>query len=97
LTYNCQGTKKPGATAADHAIIFTGRMAPDPLPGENGMYHRPIRVEPFKLERLAPESRVNYAKIYTIEHNVKVCSVGKIHEDSEATFFEDFKLIDSRS
>jgi hypothetical protein len=30
---------------------------------------------------------VNYSKIYTIEHNLKVCFIGQIHKDSEATFF----------
>jgi hypothetical protein len=42
-------------------------------------------------ERLRPESRINYAKVYTVEHNVKVCFIGEIHKDSEAIFFADFK------
>jgi hypothetical protein len=42
-------------------------------------------------EKLRKESRVNYSKIYTVEHNVRVCFIGKVHEDSEATFCTDFK------
>jgi hypothetical protein len=31
-------------------------------------------------------SRLNYAKVYTIEHNVKVCFVGRIHKNSMGEF-----------
>lgn len=46
-------------------------------------------------DKLLPASRVNYSKVYTVEHNVKVCFIGKIHEESEKTFFTDFKRIDN--
>lgn len=96
LTYGRQGTNKPGVKAEYHAIIYTGETAPRPLPGEKGIHKRSVRVDNKDArERLAPESRVNYSKLYTVEHNVKVCFIGKIHKNSEATFFEDFKLIDS--
>jgi len=56
-----------------------------------------VRVESEGArEKLALESRVNYSKVYTVEHNVKVCFIGKIHRDSVATFFEDFKFVDSK-
>lgn len=32
-------------------------------------------------ERLASESRVNYAKIHTIEHNVKVRIIGRVVDE----------------
>ncbi len=32
-------------------------------------------------ERLARESRVNYSKLVTVEHNVKVFFIGYIHPD----------------
>ncbi len=81
----------------DHAIVYTGEEAPPPLEGEI-INHRPVRIHADDARRgkLDPESRVNYSKVYTVEHNVKVCSIGKIHKDSMATFFEDFKLIDQR-
>lgn len=97
LTYGGQGTNKKGVKAEDHAIIYTGPVAPVPLPGENRISHRPVRVDMDDAqEKLSPESRVNYSKVYTVEHNVKVYFIGKIHKDSVATFFADFKFIDSR-
>jgi hypothetical protein len=47
-------------------------------------------------EKLEPESRVNYAKVYTIEHNIRVCFIGKIHTDSRATFETDFQVVDNQ-
>ncbi len=44
-------------------------------------------------EKLAKESRLNYKKPYTIEHNIKVCFIGKIHKDSEPVFFTEVKRI----
>lgn len=43
-------------------------------------------------DQLDPTSRLNYAKIYTVEYNVKVCFIGKIHEDSRKYFNRDFNL-----
>lgn len=31
-------------------------------------------------------SRINYAKVYTVEHNVKVCFIGRIHTESKKEF-----------
>lgn len=42
-------------------------------------------------ENLLKSSRVNYRKIYTIEHNIKVCFIGKIHKDSEHVFFTEVR------
>jgi len=66
------------------------------LKGEN-INLRPVRVEKRRPgDNLAKESRVNYEKVYTIEHNIPVCFIGEIHRDSKATFFEDFKRFDSK-
>jgi hypothetical protein len=92
LTYGEQGTSKPGVNADDHAIIHTDRNPPRELNGERRLVKKPIRVVPESPNhKLRPESRVNYAKVYTIEHNVKVCFIGQIHKDSEAAFFTDCK------
>ena len=45
------------------------------------------------LDKLAKESRLNYKKLYTIEHNIKVCFVGEIHKDSEHIFFTEVRRI----
>jgi hypothetical protein len=95
LTYGSQGTNKPGVKAEYHAMIYTGREVPNPLWGEQ-LVKRAVRMElSSPEEKLDPTSRVNYAKVYTIEHNVRVCFIGKIHADSRATFETDFRAIDN--
>lgn len=95
MTYGSQGTNKPGVKAEYHAMIYTGREVPSPLRGEQ-LVRRAVRMEPSSPEeKLNPKSRVNYAKVYTIEHNIRVCFIGKIHTDSRATFETDFRVIDN--
>jgi len=98
LTYRGQGTSKHGANAQDHAIIYTevkGKkdQRVTELPHEKKLTKTPIRVEPrTPRDLLDPASRLNYAKIYTIEYNVKVCFIGKIHEESMKYFVRDYNL-----
>jgi hypothetical protein len=95
LTYGSQGTNKPGVKAEYHAMIYTDEKVPSPLPGEQ-LVKRAVRMEPSSPEeKLDLESRVNYAKVYTIEHNIRVCFIGKIHANSRATFDTDFKVVDN--
>jgi hypothetical protein len=95
LTYGSQGTNKPGVKAEYHAMIYAGREVPSPLQGEQ-LVKSAVRMElSSPEEKLDLTSRVNYAKVYTIEHNNRVCFIGKIHADSRATFEMDFKLIDN--
>ncbi|ORY18203.1 hypothetical protein BCR34DRAFT_456380, partial [Clohesyomyces aquaticus] len=70
---------------AHHAMMYTGTTVPSPLQSELpvGTIDRamgpPIRVLPYYLyEKLDPLSRVNFFKIYTVEHNVKVRPFGKV-------------------
>ena len=94
LTYGKQGTAKPGVKADYHAIIHASSQAPSELKNEPKLSKKPVRVVLDNAgEKLRKESRVNYSKIYTVEHNVKVCFIGKIHKDYEARFFTDFKRI----
>jgi hypothetical protein len=67
-----------------HAIIYTSREAPSPRrnemprPNESGML-QPIRVKPkATTDRLDRLSRINFAKLYTVEHNVKVKEFGDV-------------------
>jgi hypothetical protein len=62
---------------------------------EGLLFKKPIRVDNSPArEKLSKESRVNYSKVYTVEHNAKVCFIGNIHKDSEAAFFTDFRRTD---
>jgi hypothetical protein len=98
LTYQLQGTMKRGVKPQDHAIIYTEEKGPKrqkvrEAAGEEKLQKQPIRVEPASSrDRLDPLSRLNYAKIYTVENNVKVCFIGRIHKKSVAVFIKDYNL-----
>jgi hypothetical protein len=53
------------------------------LDEETGMTKKPIRVNPVTAQRLDPLSRINFAKVYTVEHNVRVMPVGQVAEESK--------------
>ncbi|OAG16551.1 hypothetical protein CC77DRAFT_382152 [Alternaria alternata] len=78
-TYKGQGATKQGLIVDDHGVIHTTASAPDLLPGEK-LTKYSVQVQPYKDERLEPESRVNYGKAYAVEHNVKVLEVGMVLE-----------------
>jgi hypothetical protein len=85
FTYNQQGVLKPGVHAEHHAVIYTGKE-PELLAGERekGLTRQSIKMsykDPrHKLDKM---SRLNYAKLYTIEHNVKVWFIGHISKEWE--------------
>src|SRR5579871_6283033 len=91
LTYGGRATTKPGVKADDHAIIHTSKEAPKEIEGERKLHKKPIRVRASPLDKLALASRINYAKVYTVEHNTKVHFIGRIHPDSERNFFTTWK------
>jgi hypothetical protein len=82
-TYSGQATTKPGLTVRDHAAVVPlgGDFVPHPK-GEH-MEKEPIVV---KVENesvtIDPMSRINFAKPYTIEHNVKILNVGRVVGES---------------
>ena len=80
------GVSKSGTNKSEHSIIYTGKAPPEALPqeapqrGERGMRPEPIRVEPDSPEdKLDPLSRIDYGKVHTIQHNIKVQSFGQVH------------------
>jgi hypothetical protein len=86
-TYNRQGVTKPGLTREDmwaHSIIHMTDTQPFCLPEEEkSLVKKAIAVEKAaEDQKLDPMSRLNYRKVYTIEHNVKVMNVGRVTRDS---------------
>ena len=71
---------KRGVQAEDHAVIYT-EDAPYLLREEceKGLWRNPVKMEPSSgRHKLSPMSRINYAKVHTIEHNVKVWFIGSV-------------------
>ncbi|KAJ5083923.1 hypothetical protein NUU61_008502 [Penicillium alfredii] len=86
-TYSGQGVAKAGVDRGKHAVIYMQGNRPAVNPGEPRMIKEPLEVEPARPDqRLDPMSRLNFGKVYTVEHNVKVLPVGKIAEESMARF-----------
>jgi hypothetical protein len=84
-TYGYKGVSKAGIIKSQHAIMFTTDKPPAPLPeeepqeGEAGMLEA-IKVKPEKKgDPMDQLSRVNFGRIYTVEHNVKVYDFGQVH------------------
>lgn len=75
----------------DHAIVYTGDKPPKELQDEPRLHLRPIQVKPkTPRDKLEVQSRINYAKIYTVEHNVKVQFIGEVARSSQNKFIADF-------
>jgi hypothetical protein len=70
---------KPGVHPEDHAVVYSSKR-PSFLEREEGLMSKsPIRIEVISdAHKLDPLSRLNYAKLYTVEHNVKVFFIGHV-------------------
>lgn len=85
-TYKGQGCLKRGLNRDDvqaHAIIHMHDTSARSLPDEPSMRKKPIVVVPASSDQTLTEaSRINFAKVHTIEHNVKFMNIGKIAQAS---------------
>ncbi|KAF2268654.1 kinase-like protein [Lojkania enalia] len=99
LTYKYRGVTKKELRPDRHAIAYTGSMPPKMLQDEiltigEGSMREPIKIQTrTDLEEMSPESRINYGKIYTVEHNVKVYDFGDVDADFIGKFREHFDEI----
>jgi len=94
-TYQGQATLRPNLPdAQQHAIIYTSPQPPAELcvydsdgniAASENLTKKPIRViSECKGPDgdLGPLSRINYAKLYTVEKYVRILNIGKVHDDS---------------
>jgi hypothetical protein len=94
-TYNRQGTTKNRVQSQHYAVVYAQGSEPLLAPGEM-MTKRPISiVVENNLEKLDPMSRLNFGRVYTVEHNLKVSKVGRIAPEHmhvlEANFLETIR------
>lgn len=85
-TYSRTGTlRRPDAE--HHSVAYSSHAPPNTLPGENlSKIAIKINLESGELP-LHDLSRINFSKLYTVEHNIKLKKVGKIHPDFLAWAF----------
>ncbi|KAI1109533.1 hypothetical protein F5Y14DRAFT_431987 [Nemania sp. NC0429] len=83
LTYNRRGCSKRGVEPTKHGIVHEIGTKPRPLKAEPDLGFEPIAIEIYASgEKLAKESRVDYSKLITIDHNVRVFFIGRVgHSD----------------
>ncbi|MCJ1377605.1 hypothetical protein MMC17_000700 [Xylographa soralifera] len=78
-TYGGQATLKKGLDQRKHTMVYSSHVPPAKLPQEKKLNKDPIRVNIVnEEEKLDVLSRINLAKTYPVEHNVKVKTVGTV-------------------
>jgi hypothetical protein len=90
-TFGGLGTKKPGLKQSDYAAVYEagregnhegrrrGRRAPT-FPEEPGL-KKALAIFLEAKETIHRMSRINFKKVYTVEHNVKAKKIGRIVDD----------------
>jgi len=83
----------------DHSIVYTGAAPPQPRHNELPVGNEKGMMEPIGVkttvhgERLDKMSRINFGKIYTVEHNVKVYDFGNVKPSSIRLFVLNFEKV----
>ncbi|RYP02847.1 hypothetical protein DL764_005567 [Monosporascus ibericus] len=81
-TYEGKACTKNGVRASKHGIVYElsrHKGPPRLLKKEPELGFEPVALEIYAPnEKLQLESRVNYSKLVTIEHNVKVFFIGRV-------------------
>lgn len=104
MTYGYRGLRKSGVRPEEHAVVYSSKKeGPYFLDREQELtMKKPIRIElEGPSHKLDPTSRLNYAKVYTVEHNVKVLFLGRVAKHHEqvvaAAFYDIHPLLDPGS
>lgn len=83
LTYGGKACNKNGVKPAKHGIIYEYGHRARMLDGEPKLGFPAVQARITEDgERLSKESRVNYSKLVTVEHNVNVFFIGSIAPES---------------
>lgn len=71
-THGERGVAKRGLVKSEHCIIYTDKSAAT-QPGEQSMMPKPIRMDPESpVGILHPMSRLDLARVMTLDHNLRV-------------------------
>ncbi|KAI5458429.1 hypothetical protein BGZ63DRAFT_426831 [Mariannaea sp. PMI_226] len=79
LTYGGKACNKRGVKPEKHGIVYERGHKARLLAGEPKLGFPSVKIQMTEDgEKLSKESRVNYSKLVTVEHNVKVLFIGRI-------------------
>ncbi|OJJ01723.1 hypothetical protein ASPVEDRAFT_130660 [Aspergillus versicolor CBS 583.65] len=88
-TYGNRGVAKPNVDPYTHAIVYPRGTPPIQAANEPRMVKEPLEVALELLdETLNPMSRLDFGKVHTVEHNVKVLPIGRITSRSMTRFIQ---------
>jgi hypothetical protein len=80
-THHRKGASKEGVNPDNYAAVYplggTVQLGPDENLTKKPF---PIKVE-GSGESISPKSRLNFGRIYTLEHNIRVKKVGRIPDE----------------
>jgi hypothetical protein len=88
VTYGGKGVSKMGVLKSQHAIAFHQRKEPETPENERPRHAGElpmlpgIKINPRnpKEDKVDPKARIDFARTYTVEHNVKVYDFGTVSE-----------------
>jgi hypothetical protein len=89
MTYGGRALLKRGLSESDvsrHAVAYAAGTQPCMLEGEPKLSTKPISIDTQEDERLDKASRIFFAKLYTVEHNVKSKYIGRVSQGSMPYF-----------
>ncbi|KAI9375470.1 hypothetical protein BJX61DRAFT_539758 [Aspergillus egyptiacus] len=88
-TYGGRGVAKPGVDASKHAVVYMRDTEPFTSNDEPPMGKEPLEIIPDQSDvTLHQMSRLNFGKIYTVEHNASRFPIGRIATESMPRFLE---------
>jgi hypothetical protein len=91
-THNGQGTT--ALRSHFEGMVFSGRTVPTLQQNEQGLQPVAIRIDlDDNSTALHHTSRINYSKVYTIEHNVKVKPFGMVNRDHIRSLMDQFRAV----
>ena len=99
-SYGQRGVGKKGVKKSDHSIVYTTKQAPQPLSpelpdrGEQSMRPQPIKIDvDDPSDKLDELSRLDYGRVHTIQHNIKVRGFGKVNPKSINALLRQFQNV----
>ncbi len=88
-TYGNRGVAKRNVNPNTHAIVYLRGTPPFQAPNEPRMIKEPLEVAAeSRDETIHHMSRLDFGKIHTVEHNVKVLPIGRITSRSMTRFIQ---------
>ncbi|OQN96407.1 hypothetical protein B0A48_17659 [Cryoendolithus antarcticus] len=92
VTYTSAKALAPGYLASEHGIIYSGERAPDRAHRLPDLLPQAVKVQlDDPSARLDAQTLVDYSAVHTIDHDLKVKSLGQIDDDSTAALLKQWK------